>query len=140
MRRKTGPRSRCPISMALDLLGDPWTLLVVRDLMFKRLSRFNEFQSAGEGIATNVLADRLARLETAGIVTKRRDLSDGRRFVYNLTRQGLDLAPTLMELVIWSAGYHDTAAPAETVRAFKTQRAKALASVRAAWNKTTPPV
>jgi DNA-binding HxlR family transcriptional regulator len=80
-------RSNCPISVALEMLGDGWTLLVVRDLMFKGLCRFNEFLAAGEGIASNVLADRLARLEAHGIVTKNADPADARRYTYRPGRE-----------------------------------------------------
>lgn len=90
------------------MLGDGWTPLVVRDLMFKGLRRFNEFLAAGEGIASNVLADRLARLETHGIVTKNADPADARRYPYRLTEKGLDLAPMLVGLVLWPARYERT--------------------------------
>ncbi|WP_372660074.1 winged helix-turn-helix transcriptional regulator, partial [Hydrogenophaga sp.] len=72
-------RSGCPIGIALDLVGDPWTLLVVRDLMFKGGKTFHDFLNGGEGIATNILTDRLVRLEASGIVAKVRDAQDMRR-------------------------------------------------------------
>src|SRR5687767_15966738 len=88
-------RSGCPISIALEIFGDAWSLLIVRDLMFKGLRTFSEFASSDERIATNILADRLARLESAGIVTKAADPADARRLHYRLTDKGLDLAPAL---------------------------------------------
>ena len=115
-------RSGCPISIALELLGDSWSLLIVRDLMFKGLRTFNEFLDSGEGIATNVLADRLRRLESGGIVEKRPDPNDGRRVLYRLTRKGIDLAPVLVELVVWSATYERTEAPLELARQMKANR------------------
>lgn len=115
-------RSGCPISIALELLGDSWSLLIVRDLMFKGRRTFNEFLDSGEGIATNVLADRLRRLEGGGIVEKRPDPDDGRRVLYRLTRKGIDLAPVLVELVVWSATYERTEAPLELVRQMKVNR------------------
>jgi DNA-binding HxlR family transcriptional regulator len=127
------PRSGCPISLALELLGDPWSLLVVRDLMFKGLNSFGDFLGAGEGIASNILADRLARLERAGIVLKRRDPLDRRRFVYRLTTKGIGLAPTLVELVLWSDAHEETDAPRETIKAMCEHRAKFLREVRAKW-------
>lgn len=126
-------RSGCPISIALELLGDPWSLLIVRDLMFKGLKTFGEFQAAGEGIATNVLSDRLERLLLAGVITKSRDRADGRRFAYRLTKKGLDLAPMLIELVLWSARYEDTDAPSATVKAMREQRAAVLQQIRDEW-------
>jgi DNA-binding HxlR family transcriptional regulator len=126
-------RSGCPIGIALDVLGDPWTLLVVRDLMFKGLTTFNEFLNAGEGIATNILSDRLARLEAADIVSHRPDTADARRTVYRLTRKGIDLAPVMVELVLWADRYEDTAAPAHEVKAMREQRDAVLADVRRRW-------
>jgi DNA-binding HxlR family transcriptional regulator len=99
-------RSGCPIAFSLDLFGDRWSLLVVRDLVFKGRKSFGEFLAAGEGIATNVLADRLERLEGAGIITKRRDPDKGTKFVYGLTERGIDLVPLLLEMIAWS-GRHD---------------------------------
>ena len=111
------PRSLCPISLALDIFGDAWTLLIVRDLMFKGMNTFNAFLNAGEGIATNVLTDRLAKLEAAGLIDKSRDPDDARRYVYRLTQKGADLAPVLVHIVLWSAKHTETDAPAEQVSA-----------------------
>ncbi len=137
MRRATrGRRSGCPISIALEMLGDAWSLLVVRDLMFKGLRTYNDFLRGGEGIASNILADRLLRLENAGIVEKRRDPSDARRFVYRLSKKGIDLAPMMAELVIWSARYEATDAPPAVVRAMRNNRAAFLADVRKRWQRS----
>lgn len=127
------PRSGCPISIALELFGDPWSLLIVRDLMFKGIDTFGGFQQAGEGIATNILSDRLERLEQTGILTKARDRADGRRFVYRLTEKGIALAPVLVELVLWSAEFEHTDAPAPTVALMRGQRARFLRQVRQQW-------
>ncbi len=132
MPRPARPRrSGCPISIALELLGDPWSLLIVRDLMFKGVRTFSGFQHAGEGIATNILSERLARLEAAGIVTRREDPVDRRRAIYELTPKGVDLAPVLLELVLWSARHETTDAPPATVRAMKRDRAAFIRQVRA---------
>lgn len=136
MRRgRTQGRSGCPIAIALDVIGDPWTLLVVRDLMFRGASTFNDFMAGGEGIASNVLTDRLARLEASGILSKVRDEEDGRRFIYRLTEKGIDLAPVLAELVVWSARHHQTDAPAATVRQIRSDRSRFLSEVRRAWRR-----
>lgn len=127
------PRSGCPISMALELLGDAWSLLIVRDLMFKDRRTYNDFLESGEGIASNVLADRLRKLQAANIIEKRRDQVDARRFVYRLTAKGIDLAPVLVELVIWSARHAQTDAPAAVVRSMRNDRAVFLADVRRRW-------
>lgn len=97
--------------------------------MFKGLRTFNEFLRAGEGIASNILADRLARLEAAEIIEKMSDPSDRRRFLYRLTRKGIDLAPLLVELVLWSARYEPTDAPEAVVRAMKKDRRRFLADL-----------
>lgn len=132
-RHARGRRSGCPISTALEIVGDAWSLLVVRDLMFKGLRTYNEFLHAGEGIASNVLADRLARLEAAAIVTRRRDPDDARRWIYALTEKGIDLAPALVEIVLWAARHEQTDAPESTLEAMRTDRAGFLAAVREQW-------
>lgn len=132
-RKRRIRRSGCPISVALEAVGDPWSLLVIRDLMFKGLQSFREFQDAGEGIASNILSDRLARLEACGIVTKRPDPDDARRVRYRLTEKGIDLAPILVEMVLWAARHERTDAPAKTVREMRLHREKFLADVRKRW-------
>ena len=127
------PRSGCPISIALETLGDGWTLLIVRDLMFKGRKTFKDFLLAEEGIASNVLAERLQRLECAGIVDKRRDVEDARRFVYRLTDKGMALAPVLVELVLWSARFEQTDAPPALVKAMRADREAFIASTRQVW-------
>ena len=126
-------RSRCPISIALELLGDSWSLLIVRDLMFKDRYTFKEFLAADEGIATNILADRLRRLERAGIVTRRADPADRRRSLYQLTRRGIDLAPVVVDLIVWSATHEATDAPPDVVRQMRDHRRAFLAGVRRHW-------
>lgn len=98
-------RSACPIAYALDLFGDRWTLLVLRDLIFGRKRYFQDFIASGEGIATNVLSDRLSRLEEAGMLTKARDPDDGKRFVYCPTAKANDTLPLMLEMIAWSARY-----------------------------------
>ncbi len=94
-------RSPCPIAGALDLLGDRWTLLVVRDLLFYDKRRFADFLGSPEGIATNILADRLERLEHAGLVVRRRYRDRPPREEYHPTARGRALAPVLRELIRW---------------------------------------
>jgi DNA-binding HxlR family transcriptional regulator len=99
------PRSRCPISLALELIGDRWTLIILRDMIMRGRTRYQELLAAEEGIATNVLADRLKRLEEAEVITKRRDPESGKQFIYAPTEKGLDLLPVLFDLMHWSAKY-----------------------------------
>ncbi len=108
-------RSDCPLSIALEIFGDKWTLLILRDLMLKKLKTFKEFQESGERIATNVLSDRLERLRKQGMVTAARSSVDARVVTYHPTAKGLDLLPVLVEMVLWSAQYEKTAAPPKMI-------------------------
>jgi DNA-binding HxlR family transcriptional regulator len=137
--RARRPRSACPISLALEIFGDAWSLLVVRDLMFKGRKTFRELLEAGEGIATNVLSERLVRLETHGLLERARDPEDARRQIYRLTPKGMDLAPVLVEMVLWSAAHLDTDAPPRTVEAMRSDRDAFLHEVHAAWRAATLP-
>jgi DNA-binding HxlR family transcriptional regulator len=123
-------RSGCPIAITLDLLGDQWSLLIVRDLMFHGRQTFGEFAAAGEGVATNVLADRLERLESAGIIRRATNPDDRRRNVYSLTAKGADLAPVLIEIVIWAARHERTDAPAPLVARMRRDRDAFIAELR----------
>ena len=98
-------RSECPVVFALDVFGDRWTLLIVRDMIFSGRSSYGDFLTAGEGISTNILADRLKRLEDEGIVTKHRDPDHGAKFLYRMTDKGLSLVPVMVEMIRWSAGH-----------------------------------
>jgi DNA-binding HxlR family transcriptional regulator len=100
---KPQPRSDCPINYALELIGDRWTLLILRDMIYEHMSTFGEFASSPEGIATNVLTERLGRLEANGIVTKTPDPTDGRRDRYRLTDKARQLYPIMLEMTLWSA-------------------------------------
>jgi DNA-binding HxlR family transcriptional regulator len=105
-------RSDCPVSYALEVLGDRWTLLVIRDILFKHKHRYGEFLESEEGMATNILADRLRRLEDAGMIARTKAARNAGGVTYTLTDKGLDLAPMLIEMILWSAK-HDAATAAE---------------------------
>lgn len=98
-------RSDCPISNVLDIVGDKWSLLVLRDLMFFGKHSFSELQGSAEKVATNILSSRLENLEKEGLVQKQVDLSDKRKKVYSLTPKGKDMLPILLEMMIWSNKY-----------------------------------
>ena len=100
------PRSDCPISFSLDILGDKWTLLILRDMVFAGKSTYGEFLQSAEKMATNILADRLATLESQGFVTKQVAADKKSKFTYRLTEKGLDLIPLLMEISLWGAKYN----------------------------------
>lgn len=137
MRGGTGakPRSGCPVSISLELLGDRWSLLIIRDLMVRGFRRFKDFQESGEGIASNILADRLQKLEQRGIITAEPDEADARKLNYRLTERGIDLAPLLLELLIWGARHERTAAPAAVVAQIEENRDAFLAETRRRWRE-----
>jgi DNA-binding HxlR family transcriptional regulator len=126
-------RSGCPVSVSLDIFGDRWSLLIVRDLMVRGFRTFKDFQESGEGIATNILADRLQKLEQAGILSSHAEQTDRRRVNYRLTEKGIDLAPVLLELLIWAARHEETEAPCALIADMENKREQYLAEVRRRW-------
>jgi DNA-binding HxlR family transcriptional regulator len=118
------------LNIALEIFGDRWTLLILRDLMFKQFTTYREFQESGEGIATNVLADRLKMLQEMDIIVGERSASDARIICYRPTAKGLDLLPVMVEMIIWADQYEDTAAPAKIMRRLKEDRTAFIAEVR----------
>ena len=130
-KAKVERRSDCPIVGALDLLGDRWSLVVVRDLMFRGFREYGQFLAAGEGISTNILAERLERLLCAGVILRTEHPSDGKKYVYRLTAKGIDLAPLMIDLAVWGSKYvPDNAAPAAVVRQMRTAREKMIGQLR----------
>jgi len=106
MRNKNKVReSGCPIAFGLDTFGDRWSFLVVREMMLKGKKTYSDFLEIDEGIATNILADRLKHLEAEGIVSKSRDPENRRSFIYELTKKGRDLVPIIVEIIVWSGKY-----------------------------------
>lgn len=99
-------RSDCPVSFSLDFIGDKWTLLILRDIIFKGKSTYGEFLSSKEKIATNILADRLNMLEKNGFLTKQVAEDKKSKFVYSITEKGIDLIPVLIEITIWGSVYN----------------------------------
>jgi DNA-binding HxlR family transcriptional regulator len=132
------PRSGCPVSISLERFGDRWSLLIIRDLMVRAYRTFKDFEEAGEGIATNVLADRLRKLEEAGIITAEPDEADGRRSNYRLTEKGIDLAPVMLELTIWASRHEKTEAPCAVIENLAQNREAVLAETRRRWLDRDP--
>ncbi len=114
------------------MLGDRWSLLIIRDMMLRGAHTYKEFLECDEGIATNILADRLRKLAAYGIVTTTPDPADGRKLIYSLTAKGIDLAPVLTEMVLWAAAHEDTGNQA-LVRQMRADKEKFLAGVRQRW-------
>ena len=102
-------RSACAISMALENIGDKWSLLILRDLMFTDKRSYGELQASEEKIATNILAARLLSLEASGLIRKAVDPNNGRRSLYFLTEKGIDLLPVIIELRQWVEKHNNDA-------------------------------
>ena len=106
------PRSHCPVSLALEAIGDRWSLLILRDLIMRGKRHYQDFLNSEERIATNILADRLGRLERQGLISKSQDPEDKRQFRYSPTQKGLDLLPVIVEMARWSKKYNPHLDPA----------------------------
>ena len=128
-------RSGCPLNASVEILGDRWSLLIIRDMMLRGFQSYKEFLESYERIASNILADRLQNLMAHGIITSERDPSDGRKLIYSLTAKGIDLAPVLTEMVLWAAGHEDTGNQ-ELVRQMRKDKKQFLAAVRQRWAGT----
>jgi DNA-binding HxlR family transcriptional regulator len=125
-------RSGCPLNASVEMLGDRWSLLILRDMMIRGYRSFNEFLQSDEKIASNILADRLRRLESYDIIAAERDSADGRKVLYSLTPKGIDLAPVLTEMVLWAARHEETDNQA-LVREMQRDKDKLIADVRRRW-------
>ena len=126
-------RSGCPVSISLETLGDRWSLLIIRDLMVRGYTTFKQFEESDERIATNILTDRLRRLQRNKIIWAERDALDRRRVSYRLTRKGVDLAPLLLDLLIWGAQHERTMAPAALIARMAQDREGVIAEARRRW-------
>src|ERR1700738_3090034 len=131
-RPRTKPRSGCPLNVSVEILGDRWSLLIIRDMMLRGFRSYTQFLDSCEHIATNILADRLKKLEGYGIVAATQDRLDGRKLIYTLTEKGMDLAPVLTEMVLWAAAHEETQNP-DLIRQIKKDKQKFLAAVRQKW-------
>jgi len=97
----------CPIRFSASVLGDRWNLVIIRDLMFKGRKYFGDFINAGEGISTNILSNRLQRLEESGVIDKSIDPDHGKKYIYTLTEKGEALLPVLLQMMTWAANFDD---------------------------------
>lgn len=99
----TEPRSYCPINLSLEIFGDTWTLLVLRDMMFAGKRHFRELLQSDEHISSNILADRLARLVEQGLLTKADDPTHKQKAIYSLTEKGIALLPVVVQIGAWGS-------------------------------------
>ena len=137
---KRAPRNsgKCPITFALDIFGDKWSLVILRDMLFKEKKYYGEFLNSAEKISTNILANRLGKLESEGLISKTRDKENLSKFVYRLTRKGTDLLPLMLEMIEWSTKYDPQpgvpdniieGAPANLLRRSHEDRAALIAEI-----------
>lgn len=127
-KRDTG----CPFAFGLDTFGDRWSLLVIRDLMFRGKTTYGDFLNGEEGFATNILADRLKVLEAEDIIQKSHDPDNRRKYIYRLTEKGIDLAPVMLEILRWSGKYDpNTKVPKKAAKRVANDRDGFVADIRA---------
>lgn len=129
------PKSGCPINFGLEIFGDQWSLLILRDMLIAGKRSFKEFQASDEGIASNILTDRLKRLEGCGLITRETLARDRRQVVYQPTAAGRALLPVLVEMSYWGAT-HDpaTGAPAGFVAAYAADRDGLIRAIAAGFD------
>jgi DNA-binding HxlR family transcriptional regulator len=111
-KQPIGPVS-CPIDCGLEIFGDRWTLLIIRELLFHRHATYRHFSQIEEGISTGVLANRIAKLLERGIIMRRQNAKDARSADYYLTAKGKALEPILVEMVIWTVDHEMPEIPCE---------------------------
>jgi DNA-binding HxlR family transcriptional regulator len=133
-------RSACPISFTLDILGDKWSLLILRDMIFAGKSAYGEFLSSDEKIATNILADRLSTLESQGIINKTVSSSNKSKFVYTLTEKGGALLPVIMEITVWGAQYSGDGGNEQLLRALKKDKKGTIKEFAKRLRKKSSPI
>ena len=132
MKHTTKPRSTCPINFSLEIIGDAWSLLILRDIIYFGKRTFGEFHSSDEGIARNILTNRLTKLEQNGLLTKQPH-PDGRKDTYMVTEKGLDLVPLLLASAEWGAFYGiEVDAPAWWLDSVRTHREQIIEEIKQA--------
>jgi DNA-binding HxlR family transcriptional regulator len=119
-------RSDCPISCSLDVFGDKWSLLIIRDIMLREKLTYSEFLESEEKIATNILVNRLSVLEAEGILSKEVSPAKKSKFIYSLTKKGVDLLPIVIEIMDWGAKYNTNCPRRELGKKIKKDKAGAI--------------
>ena len=119
-------RSNCPVSSSLDIFGDKWSLLIIRDVMMKGKMSYGEFLKSDEKIATNILANRLQTLESENILLKEVSPLNKSKFEYTLTQKGADLLPVLIEIMDWGAKYNENCSEIELTKKLSINKAKVI--------------
>ena len=125
------PRSTCPINFGLEIFGDQWSLLILRDMLIQGKQTFRAFQASDEGIASNILTERLKRLEACGLITRAPSPDDGRVLLYTPTDAARALIPVLVEMSYWGVTHDaDTGSPPGFRAAYETNRDGLIAAIR----------
>lgn len=119
-------RSNCPISCSLEIFGDKWSLLVIRDIMLRGKMSYSEFLDSEEKIATNILANRLSMLEDKSILSKRVSPDNKSKYIYSLTEKGADVLPIIIEMMDWGAKYNPNCPRKELGKKIKKDKAKVI--------------
>lgn len=119
-------RSDCPISCSLDVFGDKWSLLIIRDIMLREKMSYSEFLNSEEKIASNILVNRLSVLEAENILVKEVSAQNKSKFVYSLTQKGVDLLPIVIEIMDWGAKYNANCPRKELGKKIKKDKARVL--------------
>lgn len=128
-------RSQCPISFTLDLIGDKWSLLILRDIILFAKKYYHEFETSPESISTNILADRLKKLEAAQLILRAQDPENKKRVIYSPTPAALDLIPLLVEILIWGSKYDEKSKVSEErVKKIKKNKQAFIKKVRSSFN------
>lgn len=130
--RQSSRRSSCPLNIALEMIGDRWSLLILRDLMICHARTFKDLMSCPERIASNILSDRLKKLIAHQLVVAKPDPADARKFTYGLTEKGADLAAPIAELVLW-ASRHEKTGNQPLVDALRKDKDRMIEQVKAQW-------
>ncbi|MBN1987548.1 MAG: helix-turn-helix transcriptional regulator [Prolixibacteraceae bacterium] len=120
-------RSDCPISCSLDVFGDKWSLLIIRDIMLRGKMSYSEFLESEEKIATNILVNRLKVLEEENILSKSVSPANKSKFIYRLTQKGVDLLPIVIEIMDWGARYNENCPRRELGKKIQKDKIKVIA-------------
>jgi DNA-binding HxlR family transcriptional regulator len=124
------PRSSCPVSYSLDIFGDKWTLLILRDMILNGKRSFSEFMSSTEKIASNILIDRLNTLHAEGFVNKTASDLNKSKFIYSLNDKAIDLVPVIIDLIEWGAKYNPTDEPKSVLDKLAKNKSKTIKDIQ----------
>ncbi len=128
-------RSDCPISCSLDVFGDKWSLLIIRDIMLRGKVSYSEFLKSEEKIATNILVNRLKVLERENIISKKVSPVNKSKFIYSLTKKGVDLLPIVIEIMDWGARYNLNCPRRELGKQIMKEKAQVISEYHKKLNK-----